>query len=164
MKSLVVITVLVALNTLAFQEACSQTSATQTVTLQVSSIQKLTVSGNPAPLIINAGTAGTEGLTSVSDATTSYSETHNSTAPLKITAGIDVVLGTGYTLQIALASTKGTSSGTVDISNATTAVTVVTAIAKGSDNGKVITYTFSATAAAGVLLSTTKTVTLTITS
>jgi hypothetical protein len=164
MKKLTIITVLVALSVFAFQAALSQTSATQTVTLQVSSVQKLTVSGNPAPLAINVGVAGTEGLTSVTDATTTYSETHNSVAPLKITAGIDVALGAGYTLQIALASTKGTSAGTVDISNATTAVSVVTAIAKGSDNGKVITYTFSATATAGVLTSTTKTITLTITS
>jgi len=82
---------------------------------------------------------------------------------MKITAGIDVALAAGYTLQITLASTKGTSSGVVDISNATTAVSVVTAIAKGSDNAKAITYTFSATATAGVLVSGTKTVTLTIT-
>ena len=155
--------VLAALSIFAFQTAFSQVTATQTVTLAVSSVQKLSVSGNPAPLIIATGVAGTEGLTSVTDATTTYSETHNNTAPLKITAGIDVALAAGYTLQITLASTKGTSSGVVDISNATTAVSVVTAIAKGSDNAKVITYTFSATATAGVLTSGTKTVTLTIT-
>lgn len=163
MKKLL-IHLLLAFSLFALQLSFSQTSATQTVTLQVSSIQKLTVSGNPAPLIIISGAAGVEGLTTVTDATTTYSETHNSALPMKITAGIDIVLGTGYTLQIGLASTKGTSSGSVDISNATTAVTVVTAIAKGSDNAKVITYTFSATATAGILASTTKTVTLTITS
>lgn len=164
MKRSRIITSLLAFCILAIQLTFTQTSATQTVTLQVSSIQKLTVSGNPAPMIIIAGLAGVEGLTSVTDATTTYSETHNSTLPMKITAGIDVVLGAGFKLEIALASAKGTSAGTVDISNATTAVSVVTAIAKGSDNLKVITYTFSATATAGVLPSTTKTVTLTITS
>jgi hypothetical protein len=163
MKKLTVITALAVLSVIAFQAAFSQATATQTVTLQVSSVQKLSVSGNPAPLIITTGAAGTEGLTSVTDATTTYSETHNSTAPLKITAGIDVALGSGYTLQISLASTKGTSAGTVDISNATAAVSVVTGIAKGSDSGKSITYTFSATATAGILTSTAKTVTLTIT-
>ena len=55
----------------------AQTTATQTVTLAVSSVQKLSVSGNPAPLTIGSGVAGTEGLTSVTDATTTYSETHN---------------------------------------------------------------------------------------
>ncbi len=164
MNKLLLAALFFALNTLMFQDAVSQTSTTQTVTLQVSSIQKLSVSGSPAPLIIIAGTAGTDGLTAVTDASTTYSETHNSALPLKITAGIDVVLGDGYKLEIALASSKGTSAGTVDISNATTAVDVVTGIARGSDSNKMITYTFSATATAGVLASTIKTVTLTITS
>jgi hypothetical protein len=164
MNKLFLATLFFALNTLMFQDVFSQTSTTQTVTLQVSSIQKLSVSGSPAPLIIIAGTAGVDGLAAVTDASTTYSETHNSAIPLKITAGIDVVLGTGYKLEIALASSKGTSAGTVDISNATTAVDVVTAIARGSDSNKMITYTFSATATAGVLASTIKTVTLTITS
>jgi hypothetical protein len=163
MKKITLLFALAAFGVFSFQTAIAQVTATQTVTLAVSSVQKLSVSGNPAPLTIGTGTAGTNSLTSVSDATTTYSETHNNTLPMKITAGIDVALTTGYTLQINLASTQGTSSGTVDISSATTAVSVVTAIAKGSDNAKVITYTFSATATAGVLTSGTKTVTLTIT-
>ncbi len=163
MKKITVMFALAALGVFSVQTDFAQTTATQTVTLAVSSVQKLSVSGNPAPLIIGTGVAGTSSLTPVSDATTTYSETHNNTLPMKITAGIDVALAAGYQLQINLASTQGTSSGTVDISSATTAVSVVTAIAKGSDNAKVITYTFSASATAGVLTSGTHTVTLTIT-
>jgi len=64
-----------------------------------------------------------------------------------------------------LASTKGTSAGNVDISNATSgsAVDIVTAINRGADAAQGITYTFSANASAGTLGSTTKTVTLTLT-
>jgi hypothetical protein len=67
-------------------------------------------------------------------------------------------------LQIALASVLGTSSGTVDISNAiaASAATVVTAIAMGAEAGKSITYTFSANASEGLLTATSKTVTLTV--
>ena len=163
MKNLTVIIALVALCALSFQMASAQNFANQSVILAVGSIQKMSVSGNPAPLTISNGTAGTDALAAVSDNSTTYSETHNGAAPLKITAGIDVALGTGYKLEIALASGKGTSAGTVDISGATTAVDVVTGVARGADNNRAITYTFSADASAGELPSTTKTITLTIT-
>ena len=143
--------------------ATAQNSANQNVTIQVSAISKLAVSGDPGALIITAGAAGTDALTPVSDASTDYSITHNSNSSLKITAGIDAALSNGYKLEIALVSAKGTTAGTVDISNATTAVDVVTAIAKGADANKGITYTFSADASAGELASTTKVVTLTLT-
>jgi hypothetical protein len=53
----------------------------------------------------------------------------------------------------------------VDISASTpaTAVAVVTNIPKGADAARSITYTFSANASAGVMSSTAKTVTLTLT-
>ncbi len=141
--------------------AMAQNSANQTVTLAVSAIAKLSVSGDPGALTISAGAAGTDALTPVSDNSTNYSITHNG-ASAKITAGINSALTAGYTLEVALASTKGTTGGTVDISNATTAVDVVTAIAKGADANQGITYTFSADASAGALASTTRTVTLTL--
>jgi len=64
-----------------------------------------------------------------------------------------------------LASTKGTSAGSIDVSSATSgsAVDVVTAISRGADAGQSIGYTFAALASAGTLSSTNKTVTLTIT-
>ena len=163
MKKITVIIAVVALSAMVFQASFAQVSTSQSVILAVGSVQKISVSGNPAPLTISGGVAGTNALTAVSDNSTTYSETHNGAAPLKITAGIDVALGTGYKLEIALASAKGTSAGSTDISAATTAVDVVTGIARGADANKTITYTFSADADAGELASTTKTVTLTIT-
>lgn len=162
MKKSTLLIALVVLSILGLQMAFAQ-SANQTVTLAVNAIQKLSVSGNPGGLTIVAGTEGTDALTPVSDNSTTYSMTHNSNSALKITAGIDAALSAGYKLELALASAKGTSLGAVDISNATTAVDVVTGIAKGADAGKTITYTFSANASAGELTSTNKTVTLTIT-
>jgi hypothetical protein len=165
MKKSIVITAIVALSAFAFQASFAQASATQNLTLAVNTIYKIATSGNPGALTISTGTAGTDALTAVSDASTTYSITQNFGATVKITANLDAVLPAGYALSINLASAKGTSAGTVDISNATSAsaLSVVTAIAKGADAGKAITYTFSANASAGTLTSTAKVVTLTLT-
>ena len=165
MKNSIVIIALVALSSFMFQSSYSQATATQNLTLAVNSIYKLATSGNPGALTITTGTAGTDALTSVSDASTTYSMTQNFGNTVKITANLDAVLTAGYQLQINLASSKGTSAGTVDISNATSAsaVSVVTGIAKGADAAKAITYTFSANASAGTMTSTAKVVTLTLT-
>ncbi len=156
---------ILALSALSFQAAFAQASATQNLTLAVNTVYKIATSGNPGALTITTGTAGTDALTSVSDNSTTYSMTQNFGNTVKITANLDAALSSGYTLQINLASTKGTSAGTVDISNATSgsAATVVSAINRGAESGQAITYTFSALASAGTLSSTAKVVTLTIT-
>jgi hypothetical protein len=165
MKKSLVITAIVALSAFAFQASFAQATATQNLTLAVNTIYKIATSGNPGALTISTGTAGTDALTSVSDASTNYSITQNFGNTVKITANLDAVLPAGYTLQLNLASTKGTSAGTVDISATTpaSAASVVTAIALGADANQTITYTFGANASAGVLTSTAKVVTLTLT-
>lgn len=164
MKKSIVITLVVGC-AFAIQAAFGQSTATQSVNLTVSTVYKISTSGNPAALIVTTGTAGTDALTSVSDNSTTYSITQNFGNTVKITANLDAVLQAGYTLTMNLASTKGTTAGTVNISNATSgsAVSVVTAINRGADGGQPITYTFSALASAGMLTSTMKTVTLTLT-
>jgi spore germination protein YaaH len=116
-------------------------------------------------MTITTGTAGTNALTSVSDASTNYSITQNFASTVKITANLNSALSAGYTLQLNLASTKGTSAGTVDISATTpaSASNVVSNIALGADANQTITYTFGANASAGTLSSTAKVVTLTLT-
>lgn len=165
MKKSLVITAIVALSAFAFQASFAQSSANQNLTLAVNAIYKISTSGNPGALTISTGTAGTDALTAVSDASTTYSITQNYGSTVKITANLNTVLSAGYMLQVNLASSKGTSAGTVDISNATSgsAVSVVTGIGMGADAGKAITYTFSANASAGTLSSTAKVVTLTLT-
>ncbi len=88
--------------------------------------------------------------------------TQNSSTPAKITATLNSALSAGYSLTIALASTKGTSAGAVDISSGV-AKDIVTAMAKGADAGQGITYVFGANASAGILSTTAKVVTLTLT-
>ena len=165
MKKSTVIVALVALSAFAFQASFAQASATQNLTLAVNTVYKIATSGNPGALTITTGTAGTDALTSVSDNSTTYSMTQNFGNTVKITANLDAALSSGYTLEINLASTKGTSAGTVDISNATSgsAATVVNAINRGAESAQAITYTFSALASAGTLSSTAKVVTLTLT-
>jgi len=164
MKKFFAVLAVAALSMIIVESSFAQT-ATQNVTLAVNTVYKIAASGNPGPLTITTGTAGVDALTSVSDASTSYSITQNFGNTVKVTAHLDAALSAGYLLNLNLASTKGTSAGTVDISNATSgsAVDVVTNIARGADAGQIITYTFSANASAGTLSSTTKVVTLTLT-
>lgn len=146
--------------------ASAQTNqATQTVTFTVNAIQRISVNGDPGLLQITDVTAGTTNYVPVSDNSTNYSITTN-VANARITAGLSANMPTGLTLEIALASTRGTTSGTVDISNtagAGNAVEVVTAIGLGADANQGITYTLSGTTDSGTWTNATRTVTLTLT-
>jgi len=165
MKKSIVVIALVVLSFAAVQNAMAQATATQNVSLAVNAVYKIATSGNPGAMTITTGTAGTNALTTVSDASTSYSITQNFASTVKVTANLDAAMAAGYTLQLNLASTKGTSAGTVDISATTpaSAANVVTNVALGADANQAITYTFGANASAGVLASTAKVVTLTLT-
>ena len=157
------IVVLAAIMSLALVQIASAQTATQALSLSVSKVYRIAITGGTITLGINSGVAGTDALTPVSDASSTYAITQNNSAATHITANLDAAMPKGK-LQIALASVLGTSSGTVDISNAiaASAATVVTAIHLGAEAGKSITYTFSANASEGLLTSTSKTVTLTV--
>ncbi|HEY6951393.1 MAG TPA: hypothetical protein VI758_03235 [Bacteroidota bacterium] len=165
MKKLTMVLIAIVGSTMLVEFAGAQATATQSLNLAVNTVYKIATSGNPGALTITTGTAGTDALSSVSDNSTTYSITQNFANTVKITANLDAALPAGYTLQLNMASTKGTSAGSVDISNATaaSALNVVTAINRGADAGQAISYTFSALASAGTLSSTSKTVTLTLT-
>jgi hypothetical protein len=165
MKKVLTIVGAVILNFAIPMDTMAQATATQNVTLAVNAVYKIVTSGNPGAMTITTGTAGTNALTSVSDASTNYSITQNFGATVKVTANLNTALPAGYTLQMNLASTKGTSAGAVDISATTpaSAANVVSNIAMGADANQTITYTFGANASAGVLTSTAKVVTLTLT-
>jgi len=140
----------------------AQSTATQTVTLSVASVQLIAVDNNAVTLSIDgtSAVAGTNAVGSATDNSTTYSVTHNGAANLRITAAIDAAMPAGMSLSINLAnSTNGTSAGAVTLG--TTAQDVVTGIAKGIVNGESIGYTFSANADAGQF-SGSRTVTLTL--
>ena len=162
MKKALLMFAIVTLGLFLAGSAFAQATATQNVSLAVNAVYRITTSGDPAPLTITTGTAGSDNLTPVTDNSTTYSITQNFGNTVKITAGLTTPLASGYTLQINLASARGTSLGITDISNGT-AADVVTAINRGADPTKMITYTFSALASSGVMPPTANVVTLTLT-
>lgn len=148
MKNLTMVLAIAAMSILLIGTASAQI-ATQNLSLTVGTIYKMDVSGDPAALTISEGTAGTDALTAATDASTTYSITHNNkTNPVKITAKLDAALPTDITLKVTLASAKGTSVPSVDISDGN-AAEVVSTIAKGADATQAISYSFEALASAG---------------
>lgn len=121
----------------------------------------ISVSGDPGPFVINYAIAGSQ-PTFATDATTTYSIqiTPNNR---KITGELDSAMPANTELWITLeAPTGATSMGEVILS--TTPQALVTNIPHHTDEGGLgITYTFHANVAAGVIPSTSRTVTLTIT-
>lgn len=135
-------------------------SAEQTATYKVDPINELAVTGTPI-LTINAAVAGQEPAP-VTDNSTTYAITTNcATDGKKITAAINSDMPDGTTLVVNLAAPTGATSVS-DQSLSSTAVDVVTGLDGVAESGKMISYTLSATAAAGVVSSTDKTVTFTI--
>lgn len=136
----------------------SAQTATQTVTFQVDAINQIAFSGSPS-LVISTATAGSD-PTSAS-ATGTWAVTTNQTGA-KITASIGSNMPSGLTLTVnVVAPSVGLSTGAQTLS--TTAVDVVTGITKHAQSGMSLSYSLSATAAAGVVSSTSRTVTYTIT-
>ena len=138
--------------------AASAQTATQTVTFQVDAINQIAFSGSPS-LVINTATAGSAPTAATAAAT--WAVTTNQSGA-KITASIASNMPAGLTLSASLAApTGGSSAGAQSLS--TTAVDLVTGITKLAEGSLGVTYSLSATPAAGVVSSTTRTVTYTIT-
>jgi hypothetical protein len=139
--------------------ALAGNTGTQTVTYSVSAINEFSVSGNPGAMTVSTATAGSA-PDDATDASTTYAITTNESTR-KITAAIDTAMPSGTTLKVNLtAPTGATSAGAVTLG--TVAVDAVTGISTLNESAKTITYTLSATAAAGVVNSASKTVTFTI--
>jgi len=131
--------------------------ATQSVMLEVKPIAKISVAGSPDPLIINAGVSE-----SISDENTKYSLVTN-VDNMKIVASIDNPMPTGTKLMVKLSSSKASSAGLVDLSNALTPLDVVRGIGRGSDVDQSISYTFAANDGVDDIAAQSRMVTLTLT-
>ena len=137
--------------------AGAQTAA-QTVTFQVDAINQIAFAGSPS-LVVSTASAGSN-PTSATAAASWAVTTNQSNA--KITASINSALPANVTLTTSLvAPTGATSAGAQSLG--TVAVDVVTGITRVAQGTLGVTYTLSATPAAGVVASTTRTVTYTIT-
>ena len=109
--------------------------------------------------MINTATAGSNPTSATAAAT--WAVTTNQTGA-KITASIGSNMSAGLTLKVNLSAPAGASSAGAQ-SLSTTAVDLVTTITKLAQSAIAVQYSLDATAAAGVVTSTTRTVTYTIT-
>ena len=137
--------------------ARAQTS-TQTVNFQVDAVNQIAFTGSPS-LVINTATAGSNPTGATANAT--WAVTTNQSGA-KITASIGSNMPAGLTLSVNLtAPAGGSSAGSQSLS--TTDVDVVTGISQLAQSAIALQYSLTATAAAGVVSSTSRTVTYTIT-
>jgi len=142
--------------------AMADNIATQLVSYEVTAINEIEVSGDPGALVVNSATAGSEPTDDTDNTTTWDITTNGGTDGKKLTGAIDTDMPANTTLEINLtAPTGATSSGDVTLS--TTAADAVTLIDSVAESALAITYTLSATIAAGVVAQASKTVTLTLT-
>lgn len=135
-------------------------TATQTVTFQVDAINQVAVTGSPS-LSVTTATAGSA-PTAATFSSGSWAVTTNQTGA-KITGSVGVAMPAGLTLSANLTAPPagGTSAGATALG--TVASDLVTGITKLNASSLGLTYTLAATAAAGVIASTTRVVTFTVT-
>ena len=138
--------------------AAKAQTANQIVTFQVDAINQISFAGSPS-LVINTATAGSNPTSATAAAT--WAVTTNQTGA-KITASIGSNMPAGLTLSANLSAPAGGSSAGAQ-SLSTTAVDLVTSITKLAQSAIAVQYSLDATPAAGVVSSTTRTVTYTIT-
>jgi hypothetical protein len=144
---------------LAGATTASAQTATQNVSIQVNAIYQIAVTGGAQSLTITTATAGSAPTDAT--ASVSWAVTTNQTNQ-KITASINSAMPANVTLSANLTAPAGATSAGSQVLG-TSAVDVVTGISTLATGGLGLTYTLSATPAAGVVASTTRTVTYTIT-
>ena len=127
----------------------------------VAQIVTLSVTASPGPLLINSAPAAGMQPSSDTDASTSYRLTSLFAPDKKITAQLNAPMPFGVTLTATFAAAGGgTSTGAIALD--ATARNMVVNIGTSLFSTSLITYVLSATVAAGVVPSQTRTVTLTV--
>jgi len=140
-------------------DALASGTGNQTISVTISAINEISISGNPGGLIVGTASAGSN-PNPVSDSTTSYHLTTNGSSK-KITGQLDATMPDYTTLTVNLtAPSGGTSAGDVALNSS--AANLVTGITRSRGSALGITYTFAATVEAGIVASTSRTVTFTI--
>ncbi len=133
----------------------AQSSASHDVTIAVTAIDEIAISGNVTLTI--------DDITLSDAAAASYSVTTNGTSR-KITAALDTDFSSSLTLEVTVAAptASGSSSGAVALSTA--AQDVVTGISAVAESGLAVDYSATALPSTPATTSETRTVTYTITS
>lgn len=133
---------------------------TQTVNFEVKPINQFSITSTAVTLTIITATAGSD-PTPVSDATSVWAVTTNQTNA-KISANIPTDMPAGVTLAVQLAAPAGATSTSKNLASGA-AQDLVTGITTLKANALPVTYTLSATAAAGVIPAGSRVVTYTMT-
>jgi hypothetical protein len=133
---------------------------TQTVNFEVKAINQFSITSTPVTLTITSATAGSD-PTPVTDNSSVWAVTTNQTNA-KISASIPTDMPTGVTLGVQLAAPAGATSTAKDLASGA-AQDLVTGLTKVKGNALTVTYTLSATAAAGVITADSRVVTYTMT-
>jgi hypothetical protein len=122
--------------------------------------QTLSVTGTPATMTISGAVAGLQPLTLTNNATT-YTVSAPLLLPKKITAQINTNMPPGVTLTVLLVPPSGaTNAGRVALDNI--ARDVVSNVTNTLSQTRTIEYQLSATVSAGVISSSSRTVTFTL--
>ena len=122
----------------------------------------LTVSGSPAAFVVSAAIAGSQPA-SLSSTLSYFVRAKNPAGSQKITAQLDSPMPAGITLTLSMvAPPSAISLGAVSLD--ITPRNILVSVDKENGNTYGMTYVFSATVAAGVVPSQTRTVTLTMSS
>lgn len=123
-------------------------------------VTALSVSGSPAPFTVTTAVAGAEPAPITNSVTTYYVRARHPGGARKISAQLDAPMPLGTTLTIQLVASPGaTSLGAVSLD--ATARDLVINIDREPGTTYGITYVFTATIAAGVVPTQTRTVTFT---
>ncbi|MGE5581206.1 MAG: hypothetical protein ACM3X9_01570 [Bacillota bacterium] len=138
----------------------AKTSVTQIITIPVAAVTEFITSGNPTAMIINSAAPGSQ-PNPVIVANTTYNLTTNESNK-KITGVLDKAMPGNTYLKVCLAAPPGAVS-LGDVSLSIVPADLVTGISKVATSGKTITYKFSCAVAAGVIASSTRVVTFTVT-
>ncbi len=133
--------------------------ATQTITFSIDPITEISVSGDPTPLSASLASAGSD-PSDVTEESTFYSLTTNGCSE-KVVVCINAPMPTGTGLCVTVTAPNGaTSVGCIDLDGSNQ--NVVTGITQVSQSNLQISYILQTTAAAGIITSTTRTVTFTL--
>ncbi|HEX3046939.1 MAG TPA: hypothetical protein VHY08_19450 [Bacillota bacterium] len=136
------------------------TKVNQTISIPVAIITEFTTTGIPTAMVVNSVTPGFQPDQALS-ANTTYNITTNESNK-KITGILDSAMPANTVLTVNLAAPAGaTSLG--DVALSTVAADLVTGISQTAASGKTITYKFLSSVTAGIVPSTSRVVTFTVT-
>ena len=123
-------------------------------------VTALSVSGSPAPFTVTTAVAGSEPAPITNSVTTYYVKARHPGGAQKISARLDAPMPLGTTLTIQMVASPGaTSLGAVSLDATLRDLVINIDREPGTTYG--ITYVFTATVAAGVISTQTRTVTFT---